>query len=801
MKKGFTLVEVLVTLAILTVLLLIAVPVYINVQSGINESVYQSKIKEVLSKAEAFASETNRIVFDVETLIEEGDILADNEIGEYIDPRTGRDMRCDIIQLFYRNNRYEAIITESNICYDSTELEDLYGMVELELYDINDKKLEKIEGTDWQKENTIKVKYRVKDEYKEYEDDIVSVVWSGEEAKSCEEENLSECESYVINVNEIKNVEISVSVSFLVDEVNFSSRTSKQVLVDLQKPYVLDGSVNVNNDISTNNERRVEFEIGDGSGSGVKSYSIVKTKSCNGNEYEENKQNASDGVQSVYLGNGDYYICVEDKVGNKTSDEDLDNPKNQIHVEGVDTSIPVIGSFTIKSRKNGYNDVDTILTISASDDGGTNGLQMCISNTGYLQGCSWEKYNASKNWKVTGSLDGKERTVYLSIRDSAGNVVSREAKYTVYKDCSNQKKEYTESNYGTCSKSCGGGIQYRAYRMKDSKTGTICTTGKDSKTCNTMDCCSKSVAYKWDNWSNCSASCGGGTRSRTVYYKSTYNGESCGTLKQSENCNTMNCCSSKYISGYGPWKNCSVSCGGGIQYRDVYYKSNYNNQSCGTVTNGDSRQCNTQSCDIYLFDGSNNLSSWDSVAQISGPTRDNYSVLSYANSSLEMHLPDYGDDQLGALLIFYKDPIDITQKNKLTIEYSFYVEQLRGGNLRVNLFSADTDPKDVRTANCDRGSNLLFGCNKLEGYEDYENLCCYYSRGTIAESYRVFSVSTGNHSDFSDDTWNGTVTIDLSEMSSLNGGKYYIGLYGSVYESETTGSYGTFSIKKVYLHS
>ena len=53
-------------------------------------------------------------------------------------------------------------------------------------------------------------------------------------------------------------------------------------------------------------------------------------------------------------------------------------------------------------------------------------------------------------------------------------------------------------------------------------------------------------------------------------------------------------------------------------------------------------------------------------------------------------------------------------------------------------------------------------------------MCCYYSRGTIAKSYRVFSVSTGDHSDFSNDTWNGTITIDLSEMSSLNGGKYYI---------------------------
>ena len=488
MNKGFTLVEIMATIVILAVVLLIAVPIYNGVREGINKNIYDSKIKEVLAKGESYASENHASVFDIKTLIEAGEISADNETGVYKDPRTGRDMRCDILNALYKENHYEISITESEVCYSKEELENLYGMVELKVYNEENVEIEKLEDTEWIRESKVKVRYEFKEEYKGYEDSIESVIWTGEEIKSCQKENVADCFEYRIETSEIKNVVVSLELTINMDGVLIKNQVQKNILVDLQIPSVIDGSVNVDNEVSTNNERRVEFELSDGSGSGIRSYSIVKNKSCSGDEYEQNKQSASEGIQSTYLGNGDYYICVEDKVGNKSSERDLDEERNQIHVSGVDTSKPVISSFTIKSRKSGYNALETSLTISAKDDGGTSNLEMCVSNTGYLKGCSWEKYTSSKNWTLTGSLDGKERTVYLSIRDSAGNIVNRSAKYTTYKECSQTSKVYTDSSYGSCSKSCGGGLQYRAYAMKDKYTSKQCSTGKDSKTCNTQGC-------------------------------------------------------------------------------------------------------------------------------------------------------------------------------------------------------------------------------------------------------------------------------------------------------------------------
>ena len=141
-----------------------------------------------------------------------------------------------------------------------------------------------------------------------------------------------------------------------------------------------------------------------------------------------------------------------------------------------------------------------------------------------MNGCTWEKYNETKsNYNVGGSLDGKTRTIYVSIQDSAGNITNQSATYTVYKECSQQTKVYTDSSYGTCSKKCDGGVQYRNYKMVDKfNNGKTCSTNKDSKTCNTMSCCSSKKVKSTGAWSACSKSCGGGTQTRTVTYVSSY---------------------------------------------------------------------------------------------------------------------------------------------------------------------------------------------------------------------------------------------------------------------------------------
>lgn len=482
MKKGFTLVELLAVIAIMGVLAGIAVPTYLKVSSSIKQSAYDTKVKNIASKAEVYAEETNEMTFDVKTLIENGVLEADNELGQYLSPVDNHDMRCDIVNVVYKDEQYEATVMHSDTCYDKETLLNLYGMVSLHLYRNKEGSTEKEEvpkfsDTDWVKDSPIFVKYEFTDKYKDYEENIKSISWSGENEKNCEcqDNNLENCEYYEISAENIKNVQVNFLIEVEKDGVTFSQQSSKRVMIDKQKPNVT--NISLNNNVLSQKGKPVTISLSDENGSGIRDYKVV-TKD-NINECQNNNDyKAVNGSEVVeYLPLGEYYVCARDYVYNLNNVLD-----SAFEVKNIDGNGPEV-SFTITSSTSDWNSVNTILNITAKDDKTNSAsLKMCISNTGYLQGCSWQNFSSTVNWNVGGNYDGQNRIVYLVVMDEAGNYTQVSNNYVVYKECSSTKKEYT-TNVSACSSLCGNGTQQVGWINKDNNTNKTCNTGTDTRSC------------------------------------------------------------------------------------------------------------------------------------------------------------------------------------------------------------------------------------------------------------------------------------------------------------------------------
>uniref|UniRef100_A0A663E5M8 Papilin, proteoglycan like sulfated glycoprotein n=1 Tax=Aquila chrysaetos chrysaetos TaxID=223781 RepID=A0A663E5M8_AQUCH len=166
--------------------------------------------------------------------------------------------------------------------------------------------------------------------------------------------------------------------------------------------------------------------------------------------------------------------------------------------------------------------------------------------------------------------------------------------YEYYLPMQGQASGYSWSygSWSECSSECGGGFQSRS---------VFCTIDNEiypdymcrnkpqpdnNRTCGHQTC-PQTKRWKTGEWGSCSATCGGGTQTRSVYCVA-FDGQSsqgvvdnaeCMAFTQqprsSQPCNMRQCAT----WSTGPWSECSASCGEGVQTRTVTCRTQQGSQA------------------------------------------------------------------------------------------------------------------------------------------------------------------------------------------------------------------------------
>ncbi|NWQ95545.1 PPN protein, partial [Burhinus bistriatus] len=166
--------------------------------------------------------------------------------------------------------------------------------------------------------------------------------------------------------------------------------------------------------------------------------------------------------------------------------------------------------------------------------------------------------------------------------------------YEYYLPVQGQAPGYSWSygSWSECSSECGGGFQSRlVFCTIDNEIypDYMCRNKPqpdNNRTCGRQTC-PQTKRWKTGEWGSCSATCGGGTQTRSVYCVA-FDGQSsqgvvdnteCMAFAQqprsSQPCNMRQCAT----WSTGPWSECSASCGEGVQTRTVTCRTQQGSQA------------------------------------------------------------------------------------------------------------------------------------------------------------------------------------------------------------------------------
>lgn len=154
----------------------------------------------------------------------------------------------------------------------------------------------------------------------------------------------------------------------------------------------------------------------------------------------------------------------------------------------------------------------------------------------------------------------------------------------------------------SCDVLCGGGTRTftRTILTQPQFGGAACPALSETRTCNEAPCPIDCEVSPWTEWSTCSETCGGGeqTRTRTVDVPAQFGGRVCPPLSETRECNDFDCPVDCEVSDWGAWTDCSETCGGGtrLRTREVVTDPEGDGQGCPPLV--ESEDCNTDLCPV-----------------------------------------------------------------------------------------------------------------------------------------------------------------------------------------------------------
>ncbi|XP_016342390.1 spondin-1-like [Sinocyclocheilus anshuiensis] len=172
---------------------------------------------------------------------------------------------------------------------------------------------------------------------------------------------------------------------------------------------------------------------------------------------------------------------------------------------------------------------------------------------------------------------------------------------TVNEDCSPSSCLVTEwGEWDACSATCGLGMNRRERMVKmPPSDGSICGAEMVEvercmmPECHTIPC----LLSPWSDWSDCSVTCGKGTRTRQRMLKSPVElGECNEELEQMEKCMLPECPMDCVMSEWSEWSECSKSCGKGhlIRTRMITLEPQFGGDPCPETTQR--KTCKIKKC-------------------------------------------------------------------------------------------------------------------------------------------------------------------------------------------------------------